>query len=227
MTNAFYITGTGTNVGKTTVACGLLAAASRHGLSTLGFKPVAAGCITSHEGHRNSDALALMAQSTMVTSYEQVNPVALEEAIAPHIAANDVGFRLSADHLASFFHGAMMQRPEFMVVEGAGGWKVPLNEQETFADFAKIIQLPVVLVVAMELGCINHTLLTVEAIQRDGLSLAGWVANRVQPKMARYEENLTTLQHWLPCPMVAEIPFTPVIESINVADFIKLELLLG
>lgn len=227
MSKSYFITGTGTDVGKTLVASGLLAAASQQGLSTVGMKPVAAGCDVTSEGLRNNDALQLLAQSSLNVSYEQINPVALEPAVAPHIAAAKAGRRLSADRLAGFYRGLMMQRPDFSVVEGAGGWRVPLNQRETFADLAKMIQLPVVLVVSMELGCINHALLTVEAIQRDGLTLAGWVANQVVSGMGSYQENLETLQHWIPCPMIAEIPFLPEAEAEQVAEFIKLDSLLS
>ena len=227
MSKSYFITGTGTDVGKTLVASGLLAAASQQGLSTVGMKPVAAGCEVTDEGLRNNDALQLLAQSSLDISYEQINPVALESAVAPHIAAAQSGRRLSADRLAGFYRGLMMQRPEFSVVEGAGGWRVPLNQRETFADLAKMIQLPVVLVVSMELGCINHALLTAEAIQRDGLTLAGWVANQVVPDMDCYQDNLETLQHWIPCPMIAEIPFLPKAEAEQVVKFINLASLLN
>ena len=227
MSKSYFITGTGTDVGKTLVASGLLAAASQQGLSTVGMKPVAAGCEATGEGLRNNDALQLLAQSSLDISYEQINPVALEPAVAPHIAAAKAGRRLSADRLAGFYRGLMMQRPDFSVVEGAGGWRVPLNQRETFADLAKMIQLPVVMVVSMELGCINHALLTAEAIQRDGLTLAGWVANQVVPDMDCYQENLETLQHWIPCPMIAEIPFLPKAEAEQVVKFINLASLLN
>lgn len=227
MSKSYFITGTGTDVGKTLVASGLLAAASQQGLSTVGMKPVAAGCEATSEGLRNNDASQLLAQSSLNISYEQINPVALEPALAPHIAAAKVGRRLSADRLAGFYRGLMMQRPDFAVVEGAGGWRVPLNQRETFADLAKMIQLPVVLVVSMELGCINHALLTAEAIQRDGLTLAGWVANQVVSEMDCYQENLETLQHWIPCPMIAEIPFLLKAEAEQVVKFINLASLLN
>ena len=227
MPNAYFITGTGTDVGKTLVASGLLAAAKKQGLSTVGMKPVAAGCEDTSDGLRNDDALQLLAQSSLGVSYEQVNPVALEPGIAPHIAAGEAGRRLSADRLAGFYRGLMMQRPDFAVIEGAGGWRVPLNERETFADLAKCLQLPVVLVVGMELGCINHALLTAEAIQRDGLKLAGWVANQIFADMDRYQANLETLQRWIPCPMIAEIPFLSKAKAEEVVEFIKLDSLLG
>ncbi|MDX2465055.1 MAG: dethiobiotin synthase [Porticoccus sp.] len=227
MSKAYFITGTSTNVGKTLVAAGLLAAAAKQGLSTLGFKPVAAGCKMTSDGLRNEDALQLLAQTNLPVSYEQVNPVTLEPAIAPHIAAAEAGRRLSADRLAGFYRGVMMQRPDFTVVEGAGGWRVPLNDRETFADLAKVMQLPVVLVVGVDLGCINHALLTAEAIQRDGLILAGWVANQVVPEMDRYQDNLATLQRWIPCPMIGEVFHQPGVSAEQVAEQLRLNVLLG
>ena len=227
MSKAYFITGTSTNVGKTLVAAGVLAAAAKQSLSTLGFKPVAAGCKMTSDGLRNEDALQLLAQTNLPVSYEQLNPVALEPAIAPHIAAAEAGRRLSADRLAGFYRGVMMQRPDFTVVEGAGGWRVPLNDRETFADLAKVMQLPVVLVVGVDLGCINHALLTAEAIQRDGLILAGWVANQVVPKMDRYQDNLATLQRWIPCPMIGEVPHQPGVSAEQVAERLRLNILLG
>lgn len=207
MGKQFFVTGTNTGVGKTLVTASLLAAARQRGLRTAGLKPVAAGCDMTHEGLRNGDALALLAQSSLPLSYEQVNPVALAAAIAPHLAAEQAGRRLSADRLAGFCRGTMMQPLDLLLIEGAGGWRVPLNERETFADLVKILQLPVILVVGMELGCINHALLTAEAIRRDGLVLAGWVANRVVPEMSCYHENLHSLQLRLGCPMMGELPY--------------------
>ena len=145
--------------------------------------------------------------TSLELSYEQINPVALEPAIAPHIAAEAAGRRLSADRLVGFCRGVLMQRPDVAVIEGAGGWRVPLNDRETLADIARQLQLPVILVVGMKLGCINHALLTAEAIMRDGLKLAGWVANTLGEKMLGYEQNLAALQRRLPAPMIGEVPF--------------------
>lgn len=207
MAKRFFVTGTNTGVGKTLVTSALLCAARQQGLRTIGLKPVAAGCELTEEGLCNEDALALQAQSSLPLSYAQINPVALAPAIAPHIAAARENRRLSADRLAGFCRGSMMLPSDLLLVEGAGGWRVPLNERETFADLVKILQLPVILVVGMELGCINHALLTAEAIRRDGLELAGWVANSVTPEMDCYEDNLASLQQRLDCPLIAELPF--------------------
>ena len=207
MGNAFFVTGTDTDCGKTLVAASLLAAARRQGFSTAGIKPVAAGCEQTPQGLRNSDAELLRAHTSLELSYEQINPVALEPAIAPHIAAKAAGRRLNADRLVGFCRGVLMQRPDVAVIEGAGGWRVPLNDRETLADIARQLQLPVILVVGMKLGCINHALLTAEAIMRDGLTLAGWVPNTLGEKMPGYEQNLATLQRRLPAPMIGELPF--------------------
>ena len=227
MSSAYFVTGTGTGVGKTLVTSGLLAAARQQGLSTVGLKPVAAGCELTEDGLCNEDALALQAQTTLPISYEQINPVALEPAIAPHIAAAEAGRQLSADRLAGVCRGVMMQRPDLTLIEGAGGWRVPLNNRETFAELAKIMQLPVILVVGMELGCINLALLTAEAIQHDGLTLAGWVANQAVPGMDRYQENLQTLQRWIPCPMIGEVPYQSELDAERVVEHLKLGSLLG
>jgi dethiobiotin synthetase len=217
MANAYFIAGTDTDVGKTLVAAGLLLAANARGLRTLALKPVAAGCTRTPEGLRNADALLLQRCMSVELPYEQVNPVALEPAIAPHIAAQQAGMRMSVDRLAGFCRGALMQRADLALVEGAGGWRVPLNQREFLSQLAVALQLPVVLVVGMRLGCINHALLTAETIARDGLRLAGWVANRCQAEMSCYEENVQTLRALLPAPCLGEVPYLPTPEPENVA----------
>jgi dethiobiotin synthetase len=207
MANAYFIAGTDTDVGKTMVAAGLLLAANARGLSTAALKPVAAGCERTPDGLRNADALLLQRCMSMELPYEQVNPIALEAPIAPHIAAAQQGVRISADRLAGICRGVLMQRADLTLVEGAGGWRVPLNNRELLSHLVIELQLPVVLVVGMRLGCINHALLTCEAIARDGLRLAGWVANRGQPDMSCYAENMQTLRAMLPAPCLGEVPY--------------------
>lgn len=226
MSKSYFITGTDTNVGKTYVATGMLSAASSLGLSTSGFKPVAAGCELTADGLRNNDAMELLAQTSLPVSYQQLNPVALEPSIAPHIAAAEIGRCLSVDRLVGFYRGLMLQRPQFSIIEGAGGWRVPLNNHETFSDLAKAVNLPVILVVGMDLGCINHALLTSEAIKNDGLILAGWVANQVVPKMDRYKENVATLKRWIHSPMIGELIYQPDATADFVADQLDISTLL-
>lgn len=223
----FFVAGTDTDVGKTVVSAGLLAAVNQRGLSTIALKPVAAGCEKTEQGLRNSDALLLQQTASIKLSYEQVNPIALEAPIAPHIAAQLLGRRLDADRIAALCRGAMMQPADFMVIEGAGGWRVPLNNRQTLADVTKLLRIPVILVVGMKLGCINHTLLTVEAIVKDGLRLAGWIANRAEPQMSCYDENLETLKGMLSAPLLAEIPHIEDCSPENIAEYIDLGPLLA
>ncbi len=202
----YFIAGTDTNVGKTLVAAGLLVAAKNHGLTTAALKPLAAGCEKTDAGLRNADALLLQSVITEPLVYEQINPIALEAAIAPHIAAQQEKRVLSADRLAGFCRGSL-NLADFTLVEGAGGWRVPLNPQETLADIAKILRLPVILVVGVRLGCLNHACLTVEAIRARGLNLVGWVANCVDPGMAHLQENLSSLQQAIAAPCLCVVPW--------------------
>jgi dethiobiotin synthetase len=218
----FFITGTDTDVGKTLIAVGLLEAANKMGLSTLGLKPVADGCEQTDAGLRNADALLLQQTMSVKLSYEQINPVALEPAIAPHIAAEQVGRRLLVSQLSGYCRGALMQPADFAVIEGAGGWRLPLNSVETLAGLAKELKLPVILVVGIKLGCINHALLTAEAIASDGLPLAGWVANQLQADMPCYQQNLTTLKSLIPAPCLGEIPFLHNPDAVKVSEYLNL-----
>lgn len=223
----FFVAGTDTDAGKTLVASGLLEKARQLGLQTAAVKPIASGSEVTPEGLRNSDALALIDAMTADLPYEQVNPVAFEPAIAPHIAAMQAGKQLSVSRLAGFCNGVMMRACDLVVIEGAGGWRVPLNPRETLADLAKELNLPVVLVVGMKLGCINHALLSVEAIERDGLTVAGWVANRVDPNMSCYEENLMTLKTLVAAPCLGEIPFLQTADKNSAAEHLDLTPILG
>ncbi len=207
MSQAFFVTGTDTEVGKTTIAAGLLHAARLAGLSTAAAKPVASGCEPSAEGLRNSDALALLGECTLALSYAEVNPFAFAPAIAPHLAAREAGVELTVETLAAPVRQLLKRGADFTLVEGAGGWRVPLAGSANLSDLAVKLGLPVILVVGVRLGCINHALLTVEAIARDGLRLAGWVANIVDPHTSRLQENLATLAERLPAPCLGQVPF--------------------
>ena len=194
----FFITGTDTEVGKTWVSCRLLERAREAGLSCYGLKPIAAGCEETADGLRNEDAVNLMASSSVALPYVVVNPVALKAAIAPHIAARQEGRRISLSQLAGYVRGALSSHPaDLVLVEGAGGWRVPLNDREMLSALAVELNLPVIQVVGMKLGCISHALLTAEAIQADGLRYTGTVANCFGEMDVR-EENLITLRQHLP-----------------------------
>ncbi|MGO2287901.1 dethiobiotin synthase [Pseudomonas lundensis] len=225
MSPAYFITGTDTDVGKTTVAVGLLQAARAAGLSTAAGKPVASGCEVTPEGLRNADALALLAQCTLALSYEEVNPVAFEPAIAPHIAAREAGVALTVQALLTPMQRILSQRADFTLIEGAGGWRVPLSGQDSLSDVAQGLDLPVILVVGVRLGCISHALLTAEAIAQDGLQLAGWVANIIDPKTSRLEENLATLAERLPAPCLGRVPKLKSPTPEAVAQYLELDLL--
>lgn len=218
MLKRYFVTGTDTEIGKTTIASGLLCAARRSGITTAAAKPVAAGCERTADGLRNEDALALQAQCSPALAYELINPVALEAAIAPHIAASEEGAELSVSLLADGCQRVFASGADFTLVEGAGGWRVPLNPQQTLADLARELQVPVIMVVGMRLGCINHAILTAEAIAADGLELSGWVANLVDPEMSRPEENLATLKQLINAPYLGFVPWLEDATAERVAD---------
>lgn len=202
----YFVTGTDTDVGKTFITCALLAKARQKQWLSGALKPVAAGCESVDGTLRNSDALQLQAGATLSLPYQTVNPIALQEPIAPHIAAQHDGKTLQVARLEGFVKGAMMTPADLWLVEGAGGWLVPLNPRETLADLAVALGMPVILVVAIRLGCINHALLTAAAIRQAGLPLAGWVANCIDEKTPALDENIATLSTLLPAPCLGQVP---------------------
>ncbi len=208
----FFITGTDTGVGKTLVAVGLLLAAGQRGYRTAGIKPIAAGSQhrkgSGDERLFNADALALRAASTVKLDYELINPFALEPAIAPHIAAAQAGLELTANELTDHFELLQEFNVDWMVVEGAGGWLVPINASETLADVCVALKMPAILVVGLRLGCLNHALLTADAIGRAGVDLAGWVANSIEPHMDAREENVRCLRERLSAPCLGVLPYS-------------------
>ena len=220
MGRAWFVTGTDTEVGKTAISCALLKAAEGQGLRTAAIKPVAAGC--DAQGH-NDDALQLMECMTESMDYAQVNPVALQAAIAPHIAAQQEGRRMQAARLAGLCRGVMLGGADFTLIEGAGGWRVPISPRKTLADVAVHLQLGVIMVVGMRLGCINHALLSAEAIRRDGLMLAGWVANQPGVRMNCHDENLDTLRNMLPAPLLGEVPRISPFSAVSAAGRLNIK----
>lgn len=202
MKHAYFIAGTDTEIGKTHAACALLHAFRAQGMSALGMKPVAAG--TDAAGV-NEDVAALVAASSLAVPAELVNPYCFADPIAPHIAAREAGVTMRAEPVVAAF-GELGKRADVVIVEGVGGFLVPLADDFDAADLAAALALPVILVVGMRLGCLNHALLTQEAIRARGLKLAGWIANRVDPAMSRFDENLATLQARLHAPLLGVIP---------------------
>lgn len=202
MTAGFFVAGTDTGVGKTTFAAALLRAFRAQGLRVAGMKPVAAGTADG----RNDDVEALLAASSPELERKLVCPYLFDPPIAPHIAAAEAGVQIDLEVIKKRFQ-LLSRAKDIVVVEGVGGFRVPLNEREDTADLAQQLGLPVILVVGMRLGCLNHALLTKEAVGNRGLSLAGWVANRIDPDMARARENIQALSERLGTRPIAEVPF--------------------
>ncbi len=225
MNSAFFVTGTDTEIGKTTIAAGLLHAARLRGLSTAAAKPVASGCVRTADGLRNDDALALLGECSLALGYDEVNPLAFEPAIAPHLAAREAGVQLDVASLLGSVRAVMAKGAGLTLVEGAGGWRVPLGGRENLSDLAVALGLPVILVVGVRLGCINQAVLTAEAIARDGLPLVGWVANLVDPQTSRLEDNLATLAERLPAPCIGYVPRLAQATPAAVASHLDLEFL--
>jgi len=209
MSGGWFITGTDTGVGKTLVARLLLEALKRAGHSAAGMKPVASGCHASAAGLRSDDALELMQASGVAADYADVNPYALGPACAPHIAARETGVEIRLERILESFR-RLQQKSPWVVVEGVGGWMVPLVERLTMADVARALGLPVILVVGLRLGCLNHALLTADAIRRADIPLAGWVANHIDPAMTHAPENIATLAQKIEAPLLAQIPHQSV-----------------
>lgn len=213
----FFVVGTDTGVGKTRVAAALLRACGRLGYRCVGMKPVAAGAEFQNGAWVNEDVALLRAAAGVDAPMEWVNPYLFREAIAPHIAAEHKGVAIDLPRIRQAFEG-LAEMADLVVVEGAGGLLVPLSDSKDMADLAVALELPLVLVVGMRLGCLNHALLTWEAIRGRGLRLAGWVANRVVPAMDAYEENLAALARRLPAPLLAELPHSPHMGTERAAD---------
>lgn len=225
MTERYFVTGTDTEVGKTVASSALLQAARLQGFITAGYKPVASGSDMTPEGLRNTDALALQRHSSLMLSYQTVNPYTFAEPTSPHIVSADeqrpIDFAVMSAGL-----NALEKSAEWVLVEGAGGWFTPLSETHTFADWVGLERLPVILVVGVKLGCINHAMLTAQAIEQAGLPLAGWIANDVVPPGRRHQEYLATLKRLLPAPCLGEIPWLAEgAEHASTGQYLDLSLL--
>ena len=205
MTGHVFVTGTDTGVGKTLVCASLLAALSARGVRATGMKPVASGCAETPEGLCNEDALALIANSSVTAPYEQVNPYALREPIAPHIAAEHESTEIRLGPLHAAF-GALCTNTDCVIVEGVGGWCAPLSRTLMQSDLVAALRLPVILVVGLRLGCLNHATLSARAIKMDRCRLLGWIGNRIDPDMHCVDENLATLRERLPAPCLGVLP---------------------
>ncbi|QKV57236.1 MAG: dethiobiotin synthase [Dechloromonas sp.] len=218
MTSAYFLTGTDTEIGKTFITCALLHRAAQSGLRAAGIKPVAAG---TDDAGRNEDVEAIRAASNVVLPQQTINPWCFKEAIAPHIAAADEGKVIDFAPILSACDDARAQS-DLLIVEGVGGFRVPLGVDRDSADLAVALGLPVILVVGLRLGCINHALLTAEAIAARGLTLAGWVANCIDPAMPRRVENIAALELHLGAPLLGTVPRQPDGNPAAAAAHLKL-----
>jgi dethiobiotin synthetase len=213
----FFVTGTDTEVGKTLVTTVLMTALRRRGKQVLGMKPVAAGCEETAEGWRNDDVEALRNAASFPVERELMNPYRFLPPISPHLAAAQAGVAIDLGLIAANLE-RLRRRADAVLVEGAGGWYAPLGPKTTMADLAHTLGLPVILVVGLRLGCLNHALLSAEAITGRGLTLAGWVANAVVPHMACQEENLATLKERVAAPLLGIVPHLTAGGVGNAAD---------
>jgi dethiobiotin synthetase len=204
----FFITGTDTGVGKTRTACALLRALIATGIRATAMKPVAAGAVTDAQGLLNEDVAALIAAGALTAPRALINPYCFAPAIAPHIAAAKTGVAIDLEVIARAFE-SLAVGAECVVVEGAGGFCVPLGDAIDGGDLAQRLGLPVILVVGLRLGCLNHALLTAQAIRARGLALAGWIANHIDPAMPVLQENVAALIERLDAPLLAEFTYTP------------------
>ena len=206
MKPGFFVTGTDTGCGKTEITLSLMHQLQQSGLMVQGMKPIAAGAEQTPQGLCNGDAIRIQQQCSLEIPYQQVNPFVYAPPIAPHLAADEAGRAIDITVIMSAFL-QLIGASDRVIVEGAGGWRVPIGGDMTLADLAVMLNLPVILVVGMKLGCINHAILTAESIRQAGLTLHGWVANQIDPEMQAREGNLKTLNKWLYAPCLGEIPY--------------------
>jgi len=216
----YFVTGTDTGVGKTLVSCALLHAFAARGRSVVGMKPVAAGC----DDDMHEDVRQLRGASNMLAGLGQINPYSFVRPVAPHLAARFAGVRISLDRILEAY-SELSAQADVVIVEGAGGFRVPLNDDEDSADMVRQMNLPVVLVVGMRLGCLNHALLTVESIAARGLTLAGWVANVVDLGMAMLDENVAALEQRIAAPLLGIVPHQAQPDARAVAVLLDTDLL--
>jgi len=229
MPRGYFITGTDTGSGKTHVSSTLLAALDQRGLRTAAMKPVASGCRLTADGWRNDDALKLQRAANIQLCYEAVNPYALPDAMSPHLAARESGRVIEVDNLRQDFD-ELARQADITIVEGVGGWWVPLNARETTVDLARRLELPLIVVVGIRLGCINHAWLTFNAINQDATNpaVAGWVANVIDPDTPRIADIITTLQNTIDSSFLGKLPYLqnaearPATEQAGLLDLDKL-----
>lgn len=218
MAKTIFVTGTDTEIGKTYIACGVVQTARAQGWRVAVLKPVAAGCEVTPDGLRNDDAMALRAAAQSTDDYSLLNPYALKPAVAPHLAAAEAGVSISLDHIAAC-HAKLAASADLVVVEGAGGWAVPLGDDASFASLVERMGWPVLLVVGMRLGCLNHAQLSLESITRRARCV-GWVANCLPPLQNRLDDNIDSLRKLLRAPWLGTVGADA--RAADALDFAKL-----
>lgn len=222
--SGLFVTGTDTDCGKTEICLGLMAALQMRGQEVLGMKPVASGCTPGPQGPRSRDALRLRAQGSSQAPYGLINPYAFEPPIAPHIAAGECGVEIRLATIKQAFE-ALAREADQVIVEGVGGWRVPLGSNLFVSDIPRAVGLPVVVVVGLKLGCINHALLTMESIRAKGGVLAGWIANQIDPHMLARDANLATLAALVEAPCLGVVPWISGLEPKDLAGYLNPELI--
>lgn len=223
-----FVTGTDTDVGKTVVSVVLLKSLSANGYTTAALKPIAAGAELTDQGYVNSDALSLQRSATLEYPYAAVNPFVFSRAIAPHLAAKSESIQIDVEGCLQQSQTLLQSRADVIVVEGAGGWMVPLNDEQTMADLAVAMGAGVIVVVAVRLGCLSHALLTISAIQKSGLVIRGWIANHPHPKRAECaDENISTLISMINAPFLGELPYVADVESPDLLECLDIAKLMA
>lgn len=225
MPRTFFITGTDTGVGKTLVSCALIQGLKARGLRVAGMKPVASGSEMTAQGLRNSDALALQSAANVSTDYRLINPYCFEPAIAPHLAARQIGVTIELPILQRAY-GQLAAQAEVVIVEGAGGWRVPTEPNGYLSDFPEAERMAVVLVVGLRLGCINHAVLTAEAIHAGPCRMIGWVGNGIDPSFGPLQANLDTLRERLSAPCLGVLPHAVSPDAVTLSQRLNLDTLL-
>lgn len=218
MERGFFITGTDTGVGKTWITVALLHLLQTKGREVVGMKPVASGCQQTSAGLRNSDALLLQQAASLQLPYELINPFAFQPPTAPHIAADEAGRLINFERIHQCYQ-TLLKQADYVLVEGVGGWSVPLAGQQKVSDLAISLNLPIILVVGLRLGCLNHALLTYQAIKLSGLNCLGWIANQVESDFDYIEEYMQSLQTELEVPCLGQVPFMKELDADKIMNY--------
>lgn len=221
MTRTYFVTGTDTDVGKTVCCDALLQTANQQGKTTLAYKPIAAGCELTNAGLRNEDALILQKSSSVKVEYDLINPIAFQAPIAPHIAAEIENSPISFDNITEGLMQLREYQSDVLIVEGAGGWHLPINNEQLLSQWVIEQRLPVILVVGMKLGCLNHAMLTYQSMINDGLQVVGWIANQLATEMPLYQQNVQWLKQKISAPLIAELPSLDCTNKNDLSQYIN------